>query len=97
MGKNLMGFLARSTPNRDSARLILVLGLQESQYQSLTLEGRALSLELFLYMNFEIVHEACWPTSSRHVRLSAACLVKATGDNNLKDESTSMSISQSKL
>ncbi len=46
---NLMAFLASSMPNRDSARLILVLGLQESQYRSLTLEGRALSLESFLY------------------------------------------------
>jgi hypothetical protein len=44
-----MAFLAHSTPNGDSARLILVLGLQESQYQSLTLEGCALSLELSLF------------------------------------------------
>jgi hypothetical protein len=44
-----MAFLACSTPNGDLARLILVLGLQESQYRSLMLEGHALSLELFLY------------------------------------------------
>jgi hypothetical protein len=43
-------------------------------------------------MNFEIVHQACWPTSSRHARLSAACLVGATSDNNLSDERYSMSI-----
>ncbi len=47
--KILTVFLPCSTPNGDSARLIFVLGLQESQYRSLTLEGRALSLELFLY------------------------------------------------
>ncbi len=29
--------------------------------------------------------------SSRHTRLSAACLVKVTSDNNLKSKSTSMS------
>ncbi len=44
-----MAYLARSTPNGDLARLILVLGLQESQYRSLMLEGRGLRLELFLY------------------------------------------------
>jgi hypothetical protein len=47
-----MVFLARSMPNGDLARLILVLGMQESQYRSLTLEGRALSLESFLYIRF---------------------------------------------
>jgi hypothetical protein len=41
--KNLMAFLACSMPNGDLMRLILVLGLQESQYRSLELEGRALS------------------------------------------------------
>ncbi len=30
------------------------------------------------------VHLACWPTSWRHVRLSAVCLVEATNDNDLK-------------
>jgi hypothetical protein len=40
-----MAFLAPSTSNGDSARLILVLGLQESQHRSLMLEGHALSLE----------------------------------------------------
>ncbi len=30
-------------------------------------------------------------TTSRHARLSAACLVEATSDNDLKSESTSMS------
>jgi hypothetical protein len=44
-----MVFLACSMPNGDSVRLILMLGLQESQYWSLTLEGCALSLESFLY------------------------------------------------
>jgi hypothetical protein len=44
-----MALLACSIPNGDSARLILMLGLQESQYRSLMLEGCALSLELFLY------------------------------------------------
>jgi hypothetical protein len=39
-----MGFLARGTPNGDLVRLILVLGSLESQYWSLTLEGRNLSL-----------------------------------------------------
>jgi hypothetical protein len=43
-----MAFLARSMPNGDLARLILMLGLQDSQYWSLTLEGCALSLESFL-------------------------------------------------
>ncbi len=38
------------------------------------------------------LHQACWPTSSRHARLSAACLVGATNDNNLSDGSKSMSI-----
>ncbi len=94
MGKNLTVFLARSTPNGDSARLILVLGLQESQYRFLTLEGRALSLELFLYRQ---ILKLCTRPSSRHARLSAACLVEAISDNSLKDESTSMSTSQSKL
>ncbi len=43
--KNIVtAFLARGTPNGDSARLILVLGLTESQYRSLTLEGCNLSL-----------------------------------------------------
>jgi hypothetical protein len=44
-----MVFLGRIMPNGDSARLILVLGLQESWYRSLMLEGCASSLELFLY------------------------------------------------
>jgi hypothetical protein len=39
-----MAFLACGTPNGDSSRLILVLGLMESQYRSLTLEGHNLSL-----------------------------------------------------
>jgi hypothetical protein len=39
-----MAFLARGTPIGDLARLILVLGLTESQYRSLTLEGCNLSL-----------------------------------------------------
>jgi hypothetical protein len=39
-----MVFLARGKPNGDLARLILMLGLPESQYRSLTLEGRYLSL-----------------------------------------------------
>ncbi len=43
-------------------------------------------------MNFEIVHQACWPTSSRHARLSAACLVGATRDNDLNGGSNSMSM-----
>jgi hypothetical protein len=43
-------------------------------------------------VNFEIVHQACWPTLSRHARLSAACLVEATSDNDLNDDSNSMSI-----
>jgi hypothetical protein len=38
------------------------------------------------------LHQACWPTSSRHARLSAACLVGATSDDNLSDGSNSMSI-----
>ncbi len=38
------------------------------------------------------MHKACWPTSSRHARLSAACLVKATSDNNLNDESNIITI-----
>ncbi len=38
------------------------------------------------------MHQACWPTSSRHVRLSAVCLVWATSDNDLSDGSNSMSI-----
>ncbi len=38
------------------------------------------------------MHKACWPTSSRHARLSAACLVGATSDNDLSDGSNSMSI-----
>ena len=49
VGKNLMAFLARSMPNGDSARIIFVLCLPVSQYWFLTLEGRALSLESFLY------------------------------------------------
>ncbi len=43
-------------------------------------------------VNFKIVHQASWPTSSRHVRLSVAGLVEATNDNDLNDESNSMSI-----
>jgi hypothetical protein len=85
----MTAFLAQSMPNGDSARLILLLGLQESQYRFPMLEGCDLSLR--------VVHWACWPTSSRHARLSAACLVEATSDNNLKDESNSMSIPRSKL
>ncbi len=38
------------------------------------------------------MHQACWPTSSSNARLSAACLVEATSDNNLNDGSNSMSI-----
>ncbi len=38
------------------------------------------------------MHQACWPTSSSHARLSAVCLVKTTHDNDLNDESNSMSI-----
>ena len=45
----MTAFLARSMPNGDLARLILMLGLQESQYQLLMLEGHALSLELSLF------------------------------------------------
>jgi hypothetical protein len=41
---------------------------------------------------FTKLHQACWPTSSRHARLSAACLFEATSDNNLNDGSNSMSI-----
>ncbi len=43
------------------------------------------------------LHSACWPTSSRHVRLSAACLVEATSINNLKGESTSMRITKKEI
>jgi hypothetical protein len=39
-----------------------------------------------------ILHQACWPTSSRHARLSTACLFGATSDNNLNDGSNSMSM-----
>jgi hypothetical protein len=38
------------------------------------------------------MHQACWPTSSRHARLSSVCLVGATSDNHLSDGSNSMSI-----
>jgi hypothetical protein len=43
-----MAFLARGTPNGVTARLILVLGLTESQYRSLMLEGCNLSLLVVL-------------------------------------------------
>ncbi len=38
------------------------------------------------------LQQACWPTLSRHARLSAACLFRATSDNDLSDGSNSMSI-----
>ncbi len=38
------------------------------------------------------LHQAYWPTSSRHERLSAACLVGATSDTDLSNRSNSMSI-----
>jgi hypothetical protein len=43
-----MAFLAQSMPNGDSARLILLLGLQESQYRFPMLEGHDLSLRVIL-------------------------------------------------
>jgi hypothetical protein len=43
-----MAFLAQSRPNRDLARLILLLGLQESQYWFPMLEGCDLSLRVIL-------------------------------------------------
>ncbi len=54
------------------------------------------STENAQYMCLDIkncnVHQVCWPTSSRHARLSAACLVGATSDNNLNDGSNGLSI-----
>jgi hypothetical protein len=43
-----------------------------------------------------ILRKACWPTSNRHARLSAACLVEATNINDLKSESNTSGVIQKK-